>query len=390
MVKRTENTDKHSTQKFHPMHPALAAVLGLGLVLLPSAVSAQVQSLRLVIRAFIPNEHPSNPGYIRPVPGSPASSMIPGPGIPYVSNNPLPYVGSCYNTNDRKFSTERTASSKLESGRSFVWNALNSTYDVGDHTTSTGVTRRFNCETGLTECRESPKNPTIESTYAIIGETININVSAAASNPCIKLIDIGDYVDSDAAESLEKEMEGKSEAEIVNEVASRYLPKINWSGVFQINAKTGTVRFIGTIADFPSYEAYLYVDNQPITIFKESPKSGSTAWSLLTSRQIDVQAKFTPLVVQKVTIPEIPAPPSIVGTWRGAMHGVNHTVVFRANGTVTKTNYAGSDQGTWSKNGSAVTVQIRSRVYRATVTPQILQLQHQAPAGVVTATLTRQ
>lgn len=50
------------------------------LVLLLSTITSHAEDrIHFWIKAFIPNAHPTNPGYIRPVPGDAGKTMIPGP-----------------------------------------------------------------------------------------------------------------------------------------------------------------------------------------------------------------------------------------------------------------------------------------------------------------------
>lgn len=240
----------------------MPAILVGALTTAPTVVSAQQFEVRL--RAFIANEHPSNPGFVRAVPGANGETMIPGPGVPYLLNGPLPLIGSCYNTNDRGFSSAPTASSKAETSISFshvggVLGAVTTNHQPGR-------SKRINCATGAIECDAVASAGGLTAfSPAKLGDVINFNISGEAGNPCIT-------------------------------TPNALTPAVKWAGMFSIDTRAQTVRFVGTIAGFPSYEAYLVVDGgPPITIFTESPVPGSSAWSLLTTKVVDRTAKYQAL-----------------------------------------------------------------------------------------------
>lgn len=231
-----------------------------GSLLIAAPTTANAQSFELVFRAFIPNAHPSNPGFVRPVPGQAGRSMIPGPGIPFVVA-PLPIIGSCYNTNDRGFSSAADASAKASS--TFRFSLVNGVFDPGSVQHDVDVTQRFDCETGRVTGEALADKAGVTALPATrLGDIINITLATKAINPLISAPDV-------------------------------VVPGITWGGVISVDTQRQRVRFIGRISDFPSFEAYLRVDGgPPITILNESPAGGSTAWSLLNERSVDVEVPY--------------------------------------------------------------------------------------------------
>jgi hypothetical protein len=231
---------------------------------------AEAETLKIWIRAFIPNQHPTNPGYIRPLPGHPGRTMIPGPNIPFVTNDPVPWIGSCYSTNDRGFGahppvvTAPVKDAKVASAMSIGIQA-NQLGPVTSELAIMGVTERYACETAELECIETASaEDTSLSAPAMVGDRIRFTASASAKNRCTMLPFL--------------------------------TPGIKWDGSFLVSPREGTVRFTGTIAQFPAYEAYVSLNGGPaVPIFQEGPEPGSTAWSLLFNRSIDKVAHYRPI-----------------------------------------------------------------------------------------------
>lgn len=332
------------------------------LVILMSLVasSASAQSFQLALRAFIPNEHPTNPGYVRDVPEQVPepetyfpSTMIPGPGIPYLTNGPIPWLGSCYNTNDRGFTSAKKARSKVSSMMTFTYERGQLKDFHADH--PPGKTFRLNCATGKAECEKEVATAEVAEMPALLGSTINISVSAKGVNPCLEL-PLG----------------------IENVLPDWSKPAVSWNGTFTIDTQAKKVRFIGTIGDFPSYEAYLIVNGITFSIFEESPAPTSTVWSLFQTRTIDVTV---PYEVEE-DAPETPAPTPtnpaapVFGRWVGAYGSVNSTIEFRSGGVAVKTNYAGSETWSYSVSGGKLTMRSPTgqTTLRSDVSTSILRL----------------
>lgn len=316
------------------------------LLVLVTGIAVQAQSFEIRMRAFIPNVHPTNPGYVRPTPTPPeddascswpcgmSDTMIPGPGVPYFANGaPLGLVGPCFNTNDRDFDSGDWADSKLLTTATFNFDG--STVKDFDAENQVGKTYRVDCATGVGTCEKQATAPQDTAMPAVLGKTININVAAAASNPCAPTPDF-------------------------------ITPAIKWSGLFAIDTVAKTIRFTGTITNFPAFEAYVVVDGQPpITMFQEPPAPGSTAWSLLTTRSIDVSKPYKtaekpkpPTATPAPTPKPTAAPPTINGSWQGTGSRAGRTWTFSSNGRWAETSSAGTWGGNWSAGGSSFNINL--------------------------------
>jgi hypothetical protein len=221
-------------------------------------------ALKIWIKSFIPNRHDSNPGFIRPLPGSPGKTMIPGPNIPY-TNIAMPLVGgSCYNTNNRLFSPDLNAEAKITSSIT-----LNVSFDgPNGYTIDPPVidpTQEYDCKTGQVTCMKPTNSdaiiidkPGYDSTYIYFGMHGN------ASDPCIS-------------------------------APSALVPSIKYDVTVLIDYPHGMLMFKGSAANFPSYEAYFSVDGGPATpIIQLSPTPGSTPWALLSSRSFNQTVSYVP------------------------------------------------------------------------------------------------
>lgn len=258
-----------------------------GFVLALSATAsgaAHAEKLEIWIRGFIPKSIPGTPDYVRAVPGQPDHWMIPGPGIPYVSNGPLPWVGSCYNTNDRDFTSARDAESKVAS-------SVTVTLSDGPAASSINApkvakTRQFDCETGKVTCEKSVDLSAVNtSAPRIVGKTVEIDLDADAENACIPLVEW---------------------------TPSQIVPSIKWHGKLIINPGRGLITFRGTVAEFPAYEAYVSVDGgPPITLMTESPSAGATVWSLAKNRVVEKSVNYY----------------SLAGTWQSSDPGKRFRLV---------------------------------------------------------------
>ena len=215
-------------------------------------------------KAFIPKDHPTNPGYIRPVPGRPGKFMIPGPSIPG-TNGPLPWVGSCYNTNDRAFSNSPDAEAKLTTGARFTTDGSTVTGFTPEKPASPN-TRQYNCATGAVTCEKAPDTSglVVDAPVATAGR-VRVRMRAEGTNPCV-------------------------------DVPAALTPAIKYDLTFEVDPPTGYASVTGAIAKFPSYEVYAKVGAWPaVTLLTESPAPGSTAWSLLFDRTVNKSVRYAVL-----------------------------------------------------------------------------------------------
>jgi hypothetical protein len=210
----------------------------------PVIVSAE--ELAIVIRTFIPVEHPGIPGYMLPVPGRLGSTML--PEAP---------VGQCFGTDSRSFSNERNASSRF-GGMITVDLETSSQPKLS---IITGVTREYECSTGKLIC-EKPAGGggfSIDNIEMSASE-IKFTYEGEANNPCLPVA-----------------------------------PDIEFTGNVRIDRNTRTVAIDAKNDVFPSFEAVLLTSGGAKQLFRMGPEDKSTPADLLTSsasRPISGSAPF--------------------------------------------------------------------------------------------------
>ncbi|MDB5581526.1 MAG: hypothetical protein JWR80_6702 [Bradyrhizobium sp.] len=244
---------------------ACAAVLMLGVTqgMTASAQTAPVEA-HIWVKAFIPKEHDTNPGYIRPVPGQPDKFMIPGPGIPWTTG-PLPWVGSCYNTNNRGFSSSPDAEAKLTTGARLKTNGI-TIADFVPETPPSANTQQYDCTTGAVTCDKAPdiSGLAVDAPVAIAGR-VRVRLRGSGLNPCIS-------------------------------IPAFMTPTIKYDLTVDLDSATGYATISGTLAQFPAYEAYATIGPWPtVSLMTEAPASGATAWSLLFNRPVDKTVRYAAL-----------------------------------------------------------------------------------------------
>lgn len=115
--------------------------------LLPPSIT---ETLTFRMRAFIPSST-STPGYVRPVPGVPQQSMIPGPKAT-IAGVPLFHDEWCYLTDNRVFSDVANASARVATEFKLV--VYHGQVSIEPATASRihrgGVSTKINCSTGAT------------------------------------------------------------------------------------------------------------------------------------------------------------------------------------------------------------------------------------------------
>ena len=217
----------------------------LGLVSTP----ANAQHFKVWAKAFIPN---AGIDIAQPVPNDNEHTMIPGPHLAGI-----PLDDTCYNTNDRSFSDDVDADAKISLAVDFdVYGpgVANVSHDIPE----AGETIRYDCSTGAVLARGKATVSDVSiGQVSYDGGIISFTFDGDASNPLISL-------------------------------PTSLVPAIKIHGTITIDTNKKTVEYKGTVAQFPSYEAYVSVDNAAaFPIFKMSPKSDATAWSLMLDTTLD-------------------------------------------------------------------------------------------------------
>jgi hypothetical protein len=181
------------------------------------------------------------------VPNATGQSMIPGPKI---------VDGRCYNTNNRGFSHDQQADAKITAIVDFDVTAAG-VGNVNKRTPPLGTTIQYDCDSGA------------------------VLQTKQASN---KDVSIGDVAFS--AGKVTFAMDGEAANPLIS--PQQLTPTIKFHGTVTIDTISRAVSWDGTIARFPSYEAYIEVDaNPPVTIFQIAPAQDASPWSLLFNNHID-------------------------------------------------------------------------------------------------------
>jgi hypothetical protein len=233
--------------------------------------------VRIHIRAFIPSEHPGNPGYVRPIPAQAGQFAIPAPRVvPPTCTPAVTGDSSCFLTDHRVFNNNPNASARAVTEFILVIDGNTVTVERADgrEVQRTMPTHKVNCNTGndlVPSQTASTANMHI-GTPAIAAGIVQIVVDGRASNPLVTPS-----------------------------------PDVQYGGTFTFNTQTNTLRFVGSTKVFPAYEAYAQLNDGPIvTLFQSAPGPNSTVCDLidfgsgLQLRSVDTT----------VTLPD-----NVAGTW---------------------------------------------------------------------------
>jgi hypothetical protein len=165
---------------------------------------------------------------------------------------------NCFLTDQRGFSSDKKESARLSSVLSF--SLTKDGYSALKHVPETGVTHEVKCgngdATGLC-AKQAPASEIIVSkqVFEKAGSFFFVDLDGKASNPCIEFL-------------------GRKSA-----------PKIHWKLKFSFNAANRLWGVTAEVGDFPSFEAYMQVDNKPpVTIFQSSANAFNWGIGIATSR----------------------------------------------------------------------------------------------------------
>ena len=219
---------------------AAVAVLGVGVL---CGGTAQAQTLRVVVRAFIPKEHPSNPGYAIAIPGQPGKTMLPAPAP----------ANACFDTDQRTFSNAPDASARLTTDLTVNLAASPATVKAtGAALHRAGVTVRRNCATGAVTAQNT-----------------------AGVDKC----HIGQPAEADGKVQVVFECHGSNP--VVPVVPNWLVPDIDYSVKLTYDRAAKTVSLQSTVGAFPSFEAYASLNGKPLQkVFQLDPAAGSTVKDL--------------------------------------------------------------------------------------------------------------
>ena len=239
------------------------AAMALFLCLNPAVYSqpsnASPVRVHVFIRAFIPNNHPGNPGYVRGIPSHPGLFVIPSPAVRMVHGVPLPFSdGTCFMTDNRGFSNDIGASSRLVTEFILVIAGNTATVEKANNRDleRTGPSHKVDCNTGVdvVPSKSASTADMHSGTPAVADGLVEIVVDGRANNPLSPLLIAGRPIS----------------------------PDIQYGGSFTFNTNDNTLRFKGSVAIFPAYEAYAQMEGGLLTtVFQSPPTPGSTAVNLI-------------------------------------------------------------------------------------------------------------
>lgn len=194
-------------------------------------------TVRFIVRAFIPKSHPTMPDAIKPVPNKPGLFMLP---------DVLP-TGFCFDTDHREFSAEPAASARLSTDVKLVLSNPVQAQATSGAAHQAGTTVRRKCATGGGETTGTPSVSACHMGHpAAADNLVQLVLGCSAGNPLVP-----------------------------------GAPKIDYGGTITYDKAAKTLAFRGTIGNFPAFEAYASYNGKPFKqIFTADPAPGSTPWAL--------------------------------------------------------------------------------------------------------------
>ena len=231
-----------------------------------SAVSSGTQAttapqlLRVVIRSFIPDEHPRHPGYVRSIPGVLGLFVIQSP------------ESGCFPTDARGFSTGLRVRSRATTEFMLVIEGSSVKLATVANRDMFRVEplRSVDCDTA--KDIRPPRTPLAEpmtiDTLASFDGTAQVVFSASVGNP-FSLTPVPERMRPDAA--------------------------LRYGGSVILDNKAATLGFKGFVSVFPAFEGFVEDERGVHLLFQRSPEPGSTVLSLydpqhpVTTRPVDVK-----------------------------------------------------------------------------------------------------
>lgn len=260
------------------------------------------------IKAFIPKNVSLGSGkmYTQPVPGSPDLTMIPHPfngkfALPMDGRTGMQdaaiEINSCYNTNNRGFSNDPLAKSKMTSRAkiSIYRRDMRASCNTRE---SIGCTKTKRVEGG----QANYCDPTFEydcTTGRLLAEP------TAADESRMRFSDATLY--PDGRDFLKITFNFSGAASLPNSPAARIGGDIDYTGQVTIYERERKLSVRCWIDDFPAFEAYASINGNPgIALFQELLKEGSTVQNLtglsgteakITGRRVGGTARETDNVI---------------------------------------------------------------------------------------------
>lgn len=238
---RNDNSCGVNANRFVGSIALFASLVSVALVMF-SPIALAADQLQVYIRAFIPKNHSS----VRPLPNSGGGTMVEPPASPIVG---------CFPTDQRTFSAEIHASSRVASiatvGPTFPGTLIKQEHPSNE-------SNAVDCGNGSIINREKTDTSDQKFTFVPAGTSkiAQLKIHASGHNPNFT-----------------------------------WAPAIDIDGIFFIDLGANTIRFEGSVDQYPAYEAYVtYNGNVAIPILQIMPDYGKTALDLGFTKSLKTNA----------------------------------------------------------------------------------------------------
>ena len=267
------------SRRSHLSQVAIRSVVLIAGMLLATQLLGE-DRVHIWLKAFIPKNVSSNPGYIRPVPDRPGQFMLPDPF----------FADQAYLTDNREFNSDPNASARLTTDFTIV---LPDSGAAGLVKGATGKyhfpnpTEKLNAQTGATTARQSAdlSVDAMGGPHEVPGK-IQVIFQVSARNP----------------------LAIQSGIRPVDKGLSLFVAAIDYSVDMIYDYNSGDLKLKGTFGKFPAFEGYVSKNGAPPVKLIQLAPSGSDVISLF-----DFGLGMGQQVVE--TTVNI-GPRSIKGTWQ--------------------------------------------------------------------------
>lgn len=209
-------------------------------------------SVRILLRGFIPNSAPGFEAEFVPLPGDPSRTMLKAM-TPKVHTLPN-YTLMCFSTDNRGFSEKADASSRVVGD---ITLEVSKNISVAPTDPSkryrAGQTSRYDCATGkVLDTGTATVSSCYVGTPAYADNLVQVVMTCKATDPIVKWI------------------------------PSLLVPDMHFQGVFTYHVATRSIAFKGDVGSFPAFEAYASLNGSEFKrVFIRAPQQGNPTLLLL-------------------------------------------------------------------------------------------------------------
>lgn len=260
------------------MRALLKAALVAAAAVLSGPASAQDKAVRIWIRGFIPNSHPSIPNFTKKT--DKGTWVIDAPNIVMPGFDIGRLRGTCFSTDDRGFDENPLASArvtvdltlKFSGRREFTISAS----ERQDSIIRIGLTRNVDCKTGAdlqTAERADPSGVTV-GTVRKNGFLRIFNVAASVADPFYRILGV------------------------------HIAPRLDFDIIFEYDSLQTDLKLKGVFGIFPSFEGYYSIGGVTKQLFRLPPTEGAGAYTLadfgtgINTRNYTTSIDLTDLLVR--------------------------------------------------------------------------------------------